>query len=81
MYMSSLQSFLWNKAASHRVSQFGIEKVVSGDLVLPSESLTQNAASEGNLLTKHTFLYVTGKSKFQVHQRYIDCACASTKLI
>ena len=35
-YMSSLQSFLWNKAASHRATEFGLDTVVVGDLVIPS---------------------------------------------
>lgn len=45
-YMSSLQSFLWNKAASQRAAEFGIEKVVLGDLVIPSTSTAdQNGIS------------------------------------
>jgi tRNA(Glu) U13 pseudouridine synthase TruD len=33
--MHALQSYLWNKAASHRVETYGIAEVRVGDLVLP----------------------------------------------
>lgn len=35
LFLHALQSFLWNKAASHRVEAFGVEGVQVGDLVLP----------------------------------------------
>ncbi|KAL3916263.1 MAG: hypothetical protein SGPRY_006897, partial [Prymnesium sp.] len=35
MYLHAFQSYLWNHAASERVSQYGVERVVEGDLVLP----------------------------------------------
>lgn len=38
MYLHSVQSLLWNIAASTRVSRYGIDKVVPGDLVIPSDA-------------------------------------------
>ena len=35
LFLHALQSFLWNKAASHRVETFGVQGVQVGDLVLP----------------------------------------------
>ena len=35
LFLHALQSFLWNKAASHRVETFGVKGVQEGDLVLP----------------------------------------------
>lgn len=35
MYLHSFQSYLWNLAASHRVSTHGVDSPVVGDLVLP----------------------------------------------
>ena len=33
-YSVTLQSYLWNTAASHRIDTFGTSSVVAGDLVL-----------------------------------------------
>lgn len=33
-----LQSYLWNCAASHRASQFGLDGAVAGDLVLEGDA-------------------------------------------
>jgi tRNA(Glu) U13 pseudouridine synthase TruD len=35
LFLHALQSYLWNKAASHRVETYGMEEVQVGDLVLP----------------------------------------------
>ena len=35
LFLHALQSFLWNKAASHRVETLGVQEVQVGDLVLP----------------------------------------------
>ncbi|CAG9463675.1 unnamed protein product [Pedinophyceae sp. YPF-701] len=43
MYMHALQSYFWNKAATHRVATFGVDGVVEGDLVV----LDADAAAGG----------------------------------
>lgn len=45
MYLHAYQSYLWNAAASHRVSAFPHDRPVAGDLVLPPPP-TAGAASE-----------------------------------
>ncbi|CAL8462051.1 g1582 [Coccomyxa elongata] len=45
MYVHSYQSRLWNAAASHRITTYGAEQAVAGDLVLPSDDATE-ASSE-----------------------------------
>lgn len=44
MYINSLQSYLWNCAASHRIQVYGATNVVLGDLVIPR---SQPSASPG----------------------------------
>lgn len=46
MFVHSYQSYLWNHAASRRISSFGISKVVEGDLVLCNDSEKDVTASE-----------------------------------
>ena len=48
IYLHSLQSYLWNLAASQRVKQFGLDSVQLGDLVLPRTPPLQAA---GKLLS------------------------------
>lgn len=45
MYLHAVQSLLWNLAASHRVKEYGIDKVQLGDLVLPRGTPGDAAAS------------------------------------
>ena len=43
IYLHSLQSYLWNMAASQHVKEFGMDAVQLGDLVLPRTPPLQGA--------------------------------------
>lgn len=45
MYLHAYQSYLWNLAASHRVREHGVQRVVAGDLVLPPAAAEPSAAA------------------------------------
>jgi tRNA pseudouridine13 synthase len=48
MYVHAYQSFLWNAAATHRVSAFGAGGAVAGDLVLDRTSAGGTAPADGD---------------------------------
>jgi len=53
MFLHSLQSFIWNKAASYRISEGGSTAVTVGDLVLVEDScLAEGGSGTSGLLGK-----------------------------
>lgn len=57
MYVHGYQSYIWNKAASHRIQKYGL-KVVPGDLLLLSDSdLTeQDTDTEGTPIAQQPII-------------------------
>jgi len=47
MFFHAYQSFLWNKMASHRISELGSQDVCLGDLVLVEDSDLENSGLKG----------------------------------
>ncbi|MCO5603733.1 hypothetical protein L7F22_057885 [Adiantum nelumboides] len=47
MYVHSYQSYLWNQAASKRITLYGMDKVVEGDLVFCMDSTNSEITLEG----------------------------------
>ena len=46
MYVHAYQSYLWNAATSERCLKYGTDKVMAGDLVLPSQESDEARPSE-----------------------------------
>lgn len=50
MFFHAYQSFLWNKMASHRISELGSKDVCLGDLVLIEDSDHENSGLKGKVV-------------------------------
>ncbi|MCO5550020.1 hypothetical protein L7F22_003497 [Adiantum nelumboides] len=51
-YVHSYQSYLWNQAASKRITLYGVDKVVEGDLVFCMDSTNSEITLEGEASQK-----------------------------